>query len=351
MRDRRPAGRTGHRGAAITLALLAPACAELATGAVPLHLAWLVLPLIMPIYGAGVLLLRELVVRVGGGWPSLLLLGLAYELVEDGIGLQALSSPKLYGAADWGPRVLGFNTTYWESQAGFHIVFSVLIPVMLANLIFPQHRHRPYLRRGGVIGTAICAVLGVALVRLGIPPTMDPGYQAPIPILVAVVVAVALLAVLALRVLPGRTPAPHTTGTPAPVVVGLVAAAATVAFLRLLLPSHRPGQSRMPIFGHGPGVLAAMVLAAVIAVGAGWLVYRWSGASAWDYRHQIWLAGGALVAHTGFGAVVMAHATFDRVGLAVLGVLTVPLLALLHLRVARRPGNDAPDRPAERTGA
>src|SRR5690606_5648180 len=91
--------RTGHRGAAVTLALLAPACAELATGAMPLKLIWLVLPVIVPIYGAGVLLIRELVVRVGGGWPSLLLLGVAYELVEDGIGLQALSSPHMYGAA------------------------------------------------------------------------------------------------------------------------------------------------------------------------------------------------------------------------------------------------------------
>lgn len=62
------------------------------------------------------LLIRGAVVRSRGGWPRILLLGVAYELVEDGIGLQALSSPCLYYAADRGPRLLGLNTTYWEAN-------------------------------------------------------------------------------------------------------------------------------------------------------------------------------------------------------------------------------------------
>jgi len=95
---------TGHQRpdrtlrAAFTLVLLGPLVAELALGSTPLHLAFLLL-LWLPIYGAGVLLIREAVVRTGGGWPSIMLLGVAYEVVEDGIGLQALSSPRLYHAA------------------------------------------------------------------------------------------------------------------------------------------------------------------------------------------------------------------------------------------------------------
>jgi hypothetical protein len=81
------------------MGVLGPLVAELAFGSTPLHLAFL-LVLWLPIYGAGVVLIREAVVRSGRGWPSILLLGVAYELVEDGIGLQTLSNPHLYGAAD-----------------------------------------------------------------------------------------------------------------------------------------------------------------------------------------------------------------------------------------------------------
>ncbi|MGH4015654.1 MAG: hypothetical protein ACRDSL_17370 [Pseudonocardiaceae bacterium] len=95
------AKRKGNRRAAFTLVVLTPVIAELTWGLIPLSMAWAVLALV-PIYGAGILLVREAVRRTGRGWPSIVLLGLAYELVEDGIGLQALSSPNLYGAAEWG---------------------------------------------------------------------------------------------------------------------------------------------------------------------------------------------------------------------------------------------------------
>lgn len=329
---------TSPRWAATTLIVLTPVCAELTFGAAPLRMAWFLLPLLVPMYGAGVLLVRELVARAGGGWPSLLLLGLAYELVEDGIGLQALSSPTLYGAAEWGPRVLGLNTTYWESQIGYHITFSVLIPILLTDLLFPQHRDRPYLRRGGLVGIAVCAVLGVGIVRATVPPTMDPGYQAPWTVLLGVTLAALLLGVLALRVLPGRTPVPAGAGrAPAAVLVGAWGALVSVAFLRLLMPLGGPEPEALrPIFGSGAGALLAMTVAAALAVGTGWLVYRWSASPQWDHRHQIWLAGGALVGHTGFGAAVMAKTAFDQVGLVVLGVLTAVLLALFARRLSRR---------------
>src|SRR4051795_435256 len=102
-----------NRGAALALVLIAPAVAELTLGTVPVRMWWVVL-LYVPIYGAGVLLIRELVRRTGGGRPSVLLLGLAYGLVEEGLALQSLTSPHLYGAADWGPRPFGINTVYTE---------------------------------------------------------------------------------------------------------------------------------------------------------------------------------------------------------------------------------------------
>ncbi|MEV0381118.1 hypothetical protein [Nonomuraea sp. NPDC050643] len=328
MRSQEPPSK-GRKRAAWTLVALAPVCGELTFGAIPFHLIWL-LPFLIPMYGAGVLLIREALRRTGGGWPSLLLLGLVYELVEDGFGLQALTSPTLYRAGEWGPRVLGFNTTYWEAQAGYHIVFSVMIPIMLTDLFHPGHRDRPYLRRGGLIGVAAVAVLGVAMVRLLIPPVMDPGYQAPPVALAGIGLAGALLAVIALRVLPGRTPSPPPDmNPPKPVVAGLLAALATSAFLTLLIPSGEP-----PAVGQGVWVFLPMTLAAGVAGGFGWLLHRWS--AGWTDRHSLWLAGGALVSHTLFGSVVFASAPVDRAGQIGFAVLTALLLTLLARRLGPR---------------
>ncbi|MEV7871981.1 hypothetical protein AB0P17_39070 [Streptomyces sp. NPDC088124] len=74
--------KNGRLRAAWTLALLTTLCAELTYTAVAVTITWL-LPLLLVMYGAGVLVIREAVVRVGAGWPSLVVLGVAYQVAED----------------------------------------------------------------------------------------------------------------------------------------------------------------------------------------------------------------------------------------------------------------------------
>ena len=93
-----------------------------------------------PIYAGGALFLREAWRRTGGGYLNLLLLGVAYGLVEEGLALQSLTSPHLYGAAGWAPRLLGVNTDYTELNLVYHAVFSVTIPVVLVELLFRAAR-------------------------------------------------------------------------------------------------------------------------------------------------------------------------------------------------------------------
>ncbi|MEV0839208.1 hypothetical protein AB0I55_06560 [Actinocatenispora sera] len=383
----------GRKRAALTLIVLTPVIAELGLGSTPVHFAFL-LVLWLPIYGFGVLLIREAVRRVGGGWSSLVLLGVAYELVEDGIGLQALSSPHLYGAAQLAPRLFGLNTAYWEVNAIYHVVFSVLIPIALTDLIFPAGRDRPYLRRGGLVGIGIGAVVGVGLLRVSVPPSQDPGYTAPLWVLLGCLSAVALLAVLALA-MPPRLAAPrggvpgasgsarpgpdraaqagrpgsgdpmpggrHGSGqaapggrpgqaepagragfgdadpagrrgsdgaagsVPRPWVAGAFGAAGIAAFLALwfVLQHGR---------GNGAWALVPMAAIGVLAAIAGWLVARWGRSAAWSDRHRIWLLAGALVTHSALGAVGVVHQPVDRVGLALIAVLTAVLLAVLARR-------------------
>lgn len=338
-----PGERTGRgpRAAAWTLVLLAPLCAEVAFSGISMPLILLVAPLLVPMYGAGVLLVRELACRAGAGVPGLLVLGVAYELAEDGLGLQALTSPHLYTAAEWGPRVLGVNTTYWESQVGYHLVFSVLIPVVLTDLIFPARAGRPYLGRFGLVATAAAFAAGLLLVRVGISGVEDPGYRASWTAVTVQVAGIAALVVLALVILPRlRLPRPAPLARPPrPVALAGLVGVATIGFLGLLFPLDV--EAGRPAVGAAAWVPVAMAVALAVAAGTGWLVARWSVTGGVTDRHRILVIGGALVGHSLFavaggladGRVVAA----PLIGVAVIAV-TVALLARLDGRVQRRGG-------------
>jgi hypothetical protein len=267
-------------------------------------------------YGAGVLLLRELTVRVDGGWPTLALLGVVYQLAEDGLGLQALTSPRMYGAADWGVRALGINWSYWESQIGVHVVLSVLIPVAITDTLFPGQKGRPYLRNRGLIGVAALATLGVLGLRVLISGTQHPGYQTPVSYMMMVLVLMSVLAVTALAVLP-RVPARRvkaSTSAPHPVVVGFVSMYLTMAFLTTLLPLGLSGSTLLLGDLMSPG--QRLVIAMMTAIPFALVVLRWLAAPTWSDRHMIWLFGGILASHTAFMMVGSWTA-------AIIGALTI----------------------------
>lgn len=308
----------GDRRAALVLVVLAPLSAEVTLGSTPLRMIWLVL-LWLPIYGAGVLLIREIARRHGLRWPALLLLGLAYGIVEEGVALQALSSPGLYGAGDWAPRLLGLNSAYTGVMLPYHAVFSVAIPIALTELLFPASRTAPYLRRGGLAGTAVTAVLGVALLRVAVPPARDPGYLMPVPVLVGCALAVVLLAVAAFR-LPRTPSAPRPA--PGPWAQFAFGAVTAFGFLALLYPF---GGATRPAFTHGGWTWLPMGAALVLLAGTAWLIARWGE------RHVLPLSSGALIAHTVFGAIAIPGAL---PGLIPLGLAMTAGLALLARRTA-----------------
>ncbi|MFI7043046.1 hypothetical protein ACWDTT_09390 [Streptosporangium sandarakinum] len=354
--------RARGRWAALLLAGLTPVVAELTLGNPPLRQAWLLL-LWMPIYGAGTVLIRELVRRTGRGWPAVLLLGAAYGIVEEGLALQALTSPTIYGVADWAPRILGLNSAYTELNIPYHAVFSVALPILLVDLLFSDLRHRPYLGRTGLVVAGVVFVLGALLLRWT-TAFIDPGHQAPPAALAAFVLAIAALAVLALRFVPrhpglptaasrtvpapqsaasrtvptppsaapGAVPVPSVVASrvvPTPPVVACLAGVVAFGYLALLFPF---GGARHPAFTQGGWVVVPMVAAALLAVAAGMLLRRWTAHGGWHDRHSLALAGGALVAHTVFGVIANGENTTDRVSLAALGLVMIGLLALLGRR-------------------
>jgi len=71
------------------LLFLAPWVGEYLLGNIPLG-ALIAVPFLVPIYGGGALLIREATRRTGRGWPTILILGIAYGLIEAGLVDQSL---------------------------------------------------------------------------------------------------------------------------------------------------------------------------------------------------------------------------------------------------------------------
>ncbi|MGC4747382.1 hypothetical protein ACLQ28_17260 [Micromonospora sp. DT201] len=320
--------RPRNRRAALLLAVLAPIVAEVSLGTVPLNQAW-VMVIYVPIYGAGALFIREVVRRSGGGVANLLIMGVAYGLVEEGLALQSLTSPHLYGAADWAPRLLGVNTAYTEVTLVYHAVFSVAVPIVLVELLFARHGNAPYLRRGGLIMTGVVALLGAALLRVSVPPTEDPGYAMPLVAILIITGAAAALVVTALRIRVGQA---RPAEPPRVLVVACASAVATFGFLAMLWPF---AGARQPLFTHGAWALLPMTGAALIMAVTIYALRRWSADPDWTPRHRFAACLGALVAHTAFGLVSNAEGTTDRAFLLAIGVLTAVVgFVVLHKTAA-----------------
>ena len=76
---------------AVGLFFLAPLVGEYLLGNVSIVEIW-ALPVLALLYGSGAILIREVARRTGRGWPTMLVLGLAYGLIEAGLIDQTLSS-------------------------------------------------------------------------------------------------------------------------------------------------------------------------------------------------------------------------------------------------------------------
>ncbi len=316
----------------IVLVLMAFVVAELLPGSAPITqpVLW---PFLLLIYGPGALLIRELVRRRNRGWKSVLLLGAGYGFVEEGLALQSLFNPTLYGAADWGARVLGINGVYAETALTIHAVWSAAVPILLTDLLFPDWRDRPYLGRFGLIVTGGWYILGVALLGFLARFSIAPGYQAP-PMLLAVTALITLtLAVVALVILPQNAARlKRHTNAPQPWLVLVVTCIASLVWHALLGLLWRV----QPVFAHWPLVLVPTLGALAVIVVMTWLLCQWAVTCDWNDRHRLALVVGALLSHSLFGGAILTKTMVDRAGVAVQIFVTIVLSILFTSKVRDR---------------
>jgi len=193
--------------------MLAPAIGELLSGSSPPAeffnpIAFLMLAIL---YGGGALLARELTFRWGKGWATLLTLGAAYGVIEEGLMVKSFFDPAwvdldilgVYG------RWAGVNWVWAVELTLFHAVFSITIPVILVGLLFPEQQERPWISPRAFRRLAILFVLNGVFIFFALTP-----YRPPFLPYAAAAVLVGWLYRRARRLPPDTVPVPDRKPAP-----------------------------------------------------------------------------------------------------------------------------------------
>ncbi|HEV8444047.1 MAG TPA: hypothetical protein VGQ27_11235 [Steroidobacteraceae bacterium] len=308
------------------LLFASPLIGEYLLGSLPASMIAL-LPLMMAMYGAGAILIREVVRATGGGWASIVLLATAYGLLEEGFITQSLFNPDYLHLRllDFGfLPALGTALPWALFVVSIHVVWSITIPIAMIESAFPAQRDRPWLGKWGRAGYALVFVAGATLIAVfsyrQVPFIASPAQWG---VTGALIVALCVVAV--------KLPKPEavpSTGAPRGLVLFLTSFLAGSAYL---LAGRRAEKvwhlDWLQVVALSIGVEALFVA----------LVFAWTRGGRWDERRRFALmAGGFLVyAWIGFETDISLHGRADLAGHALLATLLCAALGLIGLRTAR----------------
>ncbi len=160
-------------------------------------------------YTAGALLVREAMVRWRKGWGTVLLLGLAYGITEEGLGDNTLfnSNHGADGVLGSFGRFVGVNWVWATGVLAFHAIYSIGLPILLLRLALPATRGQPLLGRQGIFLAFASLIASTAVETVIVYGTFH--FWMGTGLLVGSAVAIAVLVALAYRV-PSDLGAPPT---------------------------------------------------------------------------------------------------------------------------------------------
>ena len=307
------------------LFFLAPATGELLSGSSPPAEFFnpFVLLLLSALYGSGAILVRELRLRWNKGWPSVLVLGAAYAIIEEGWMVKSFFDPAWMDLGPLGTygRWAGVNWVWSLGLTIFHAVFSISIPILLSDLFFPGHRHEAWLGRRGMFGFTALLLADVAFGFIALTPYRPPLFQ----------YALSILAVIALYALARRlpNPAPPPAGGLAPRPVSLLLGGFIAAVLLFVCLWGLPNTTL-------PFPLTLLCLGLVAFLAWRW-VLRLSRRAPLTEIHQLALASGALSFFILLAPLQEMDAARpdNTTGMALIGLEFVVLLLLLWWRLQK----------------
>lgn len=317
-----------HLLPALALFFLSPLIGEFLLGNLPITWLWVLISL-APLYGGGTLLLRETTRRLGLGWPSMIIFGLVYAVIEEAFVTQSLFNPNYLGLRllDYGYiGSLGISAWWTVFVLSIHTIWSTSVPIALIESFTPETRRTPWLGPFGLAVTCILFVIGCVL-SFAFQRQADPFMASTMQFVVSgAVVAVLVAVALALgRAQTGAQPEPQ--APPSAQMVGGVAFVLGSAFMAAV---HMPRTI--------PAILTVVVMLALLAAGS-ILIWRWSRRAGWSERHRLAVAGGLLLVYVWYSFVQApsvggASPLIDAIGNVVFGIGALILLLFAWRRVS-----------------
>ena len=315
----------------IGLFFLAPLVAEFLLGNLPITLLPALVAL-APMYGGGALLIRELVRRRGLGWPNIVILGVAYGVLEEGLTTQSLFNPNYadqHLLADGFIPALGIAVPWTLFVVGIHVFWSIGAPILTMEVIAGERRTTPWLGRTGLIVTGVLFVIGIAVTtainQSMWPYTATAGQLIVTGIIVVLLVGAGLLLRIDLERRPGNAPSALTV-----LIATLVAGGLFMGTTLADLPTW-------------VGV-AVMV---VDVAGYLTLLARWSARDGWTEMHYLAVAAGALLTYAWHSFVESptggAAVAVDLIGNVVFTAGAIALLWYAYRRVVARQAAVQPE--------
>ena len=267
---------------ALALWLLSPIFGELVSGSTPIneYLNPLVIILFGMLYGSGALLIREFVIRFRKGWISLLLLGMAYGMFEEGLMVRSFFDPNWVDLGKLGVygRVFGVNWFWTEELIIFHALISVAASIVFIEMLFPDRRREPWLGKRGLI---LNGFLFLATLPIGF---LIDDYRAPWFYLILTSLVIFIF-VAAAWFIPGKLKEKSPRQVPRPRRFWWAGFLGTTAYFIFIFATSDHGR---------PHFIASMIILAVFCLLMQWLILRWNGnGHHWDDRHRLALIIGA----------------------------------------------------------
>jgi hypothetical protein len=245
-------------------------------------------------------------------------------IVEEGLVFRSIFDPVLFGASAFGGRALGVNWVWACWVIGYHLVWSVVIPIAFIETIFRSRE--PWLRLPGVVLCAVLYSAGAAALSHYVRQNLSPSFQLSDSQLLWSAIASAMLVFGALFLpLPVRRQScPSVPPLWICAVTALMASLLWFALLRL------PAALRtVPYFLFPLGIALGVAAVAALAI------VRWPQSANWSGQHVLTLVFSGMVTSMAWGYfVTTVHNAVDHFaqGCMSLTAIAVFLLTIWLLR-------------------
>lgn len=317
---------------ALALAVLSPVIAEVLAGSTHLSILFALVPEIL-VWGCGALLIREVVRRLGLSGTAMLLMGFVLSLAEEFLIQQTSLAPLPWLKAPIYGRAFGVNWIFLLFMLVYESVWVVLVPVQLVELIYPERRSQPWLRRRGIIITGIlfligCRIAWYAWIKRARPMVFHapPYHPSPYAFLAGICAIVVLIAMALNLRAPQKSPGTTVPSSMALFLVALVLGLPWYALLTLQFTKN-PAITALPFWIP---MLAGVAWGAMAFI----LLQRWSSAAAWDDIHRYASVFAAMLVCTlGGWLAASSWLRIDKIAQVIFDLAAIGLMIALGMKM------------------